>query len=128
MKNLNNINNTLRSELIDRINNTINDCFDDDATDFSELHFHAFNESYYITGYYDAEQWMKTRDISAFDAINFINEYNQDNFGSSYFNAEKEINAENVVNMLTYILGEQIIYSLFDDLEDTSKTELLGNI
>ena len=58
--------NTIRKELISHVIGRINDL---DLQDFDELHFHAFNEDYYIIGYYNAEQWLKEHDVSEFEAI-----------------------------------------------------------
>jgi hypothetical protein len=72
-----------------------------------DWHFHAFNEDYYIIGYYEAEQWLKRHEISTFEAIGFCQEYEEGNFGeitSIYDNAER------VVNMLAYIFGEFMIW------------------
>jgi hypothetical protein len=37
-----------------------------------DWHFHAFNEDYYIIGYYEAEQWLKGHNISPFEAIEVL--------------------------------------------------------
>lgn len=88
----------LKQHIIDIID-LLNDDTNDDETDFSELHQHAFNDGYYIIGYYQAEQWLKRHDISAFEAI---------------------------VNMYVYIKGEEIINSLDVDLSNTSKAEIIN--
>jgi hypothetical protein len=71
-----------------------------------EWHHIAFNQDYYTIGYYNAEQWLKEHDVSAFEAMSDIIDYEQDNFGEV---TTKLHNAERVVNMYTYILGEEII-------------------
>lgn len=78
-----------------------------------DWHFHAFNEDYYIIGYYNAEQWLSKHGVSAFDAIETIKEYEQSNFGevSTRFD-----NAESVVNMYVYILGEELLADIQEDL------------
>jgi hypothetical protein len=88
-------------ELIDR--GTIHD------DNIDEAHFHAFNEDYYIIGYYNAEQWLKKHDISAFEAIDTIVQYEKENFGETNTRVD---NAESVVNMYVYIIGEELLYSL----------------
>ena len=93
----------LQSHILDRINNGI---IDNDNKD--EWHFHCFNEDYYIIGYYQANQWLKKHNIDVFEAIKICQEYEEENFGeitNTYDNSEK------TVNMLTYIYGEQLIYS-----------------
>ena len=74
----------------------------------SDLHHYLLNEDYFIIGYWKAEQWLKKDDSSVFEAIETIREYEESNFGqvSTDFSS-----SENVANMLSYILGEQILYS-----------------
>ena len=42
----------------------------------------------------------------AFDVINFIKEYEQDNFGEVYTDLS---DPEKIVNMYAYIIGEEIV-------------------
>ncbi len=68
-----------------------------------DLHHHAFNTDYYIIGTYQATQWLGDK---VFQIIDEIKEYEMFNFG--------EVNTdfsspESVVNMYTYIIGEQIV-------------------
>ncbi len=114
---------TLNTELKQRIIDTL-DQYDDDDTDFSELYSHAFNEDYYIIGYYQAEQWLKSHDISAFEAIEYVIDYEKDNFGESL----THINSEAIVNMYVYIKGEDIINGLDIDMDNTSKAEIIGEL
>ena len=96
--------NSVRIELLGHILTCINDgVIDDNNRD--DWHFHCFNEDYYIIGYYEAEQWLKRHDIGAFEAISICQEYELDNFGE----ARVYDNAEKVVNMLTYIWGEELL-------------------
>ena len=78
-----------------------------------DWHFHAFNEDYYLIGYYNCEQWLAKHDVSAFEAIETIREYEQDNFGEVL---TKFDNAESVVNMYVYILGEEVLQRMDIDL------------
>ena len=80
-----------------------------------DLHHHAFNNDYYIIGTYKAKQWLGDQ---VFNIINFIKEYENDNFG--------EVNtdfsdAEKVVNMYTYIIGEEIVQKYVEDMEKNKK-------
>lgn len=54
----------LLSHVIDELENIIS--YENDF-DLSELHHRAFNEDYYIIGYYEANQWLKKHDIDCFD-------------------------------------------------------------
>tara|TARA_R110001606_G_C14878176_1_gene590868 strand:+ start:45 stop:371 length:327 start_codon:yes stop_codon:yes gene_type:complete len=96
--------NTIKTELKNYIEENINnyDCNDED------LHFHLFNEDYYIIGYYKAEQWLKGHNISVFEGIEFVQDYERDNFGDDAVRTYD--NAETLVNMIVYIVGEELIY------------------
>ena len=50
----------------------------------------------------------------AFDVINFIKDYEQDNFGEIYTDFSSP---EKVVNMYTYIIGEEIVQDYLAKLE-----------
>ena len=67
-----------------------------------EVHHDAFNNNYYIIGRHQATQWLGDE---AFNVINFIKEYEMDNWGEIYTDFSE---AESVVNMYTYIIGEQL--------------------
>jgi hypothetical protein len=86
------------------------------ARDISDLHHEAFNQDYYIIGYYQAEQWLKKHDISVFEGITFVQVYERDNFGDEVVRTYN--NAEALVNMITYIIGEEVINSMGEDLID----------
>ena len=70
--------------------------------DNQEVHQQAFNNDYYIIGTYRAVQWLGDE---VFNIINFIKEYEMDNFGEVCTDFSS---AEAVVNMYTYIIGEQL--------------------
>lgn len=70
-----------------------------------DWHYLAFNQDYYIIGYYQASQWLKKHNLDAFEAIEICQNYEIENFGESrIYN-----NSETTVNMLAYIYGEQLI-------------------
>ena len=97
------MNNSINQEISSYIASSISDFI---GTDIDELHHELFNASYYIVGYYQAEQWLKQHGLSAFDAIDFVQEYERNNFGETY----TKIKAEAIVNMLAYIVGEQLLW------------------
>lgn len=99
----NSIKKELANHIIDKINDGIltNDNRDD-------WHFYCFNEDYYVIGYYECSQWLKRHDIGEFEAAGICQQYEVDNFGES----KVYDNSESVVNMLAYIYGEELIYSL----------------
>jgi hypothetical protein len=76
-----------------------------------DLHYYAFNEDYYIIGTYQATQWLGDM---AFDVINFIKDYEQDNFGEVYTDFS---DPEKVVNMYVYIIGQEIVANYLNELE-----------
>jgi hypothetical protein len=76
-----------------------------------DLHHHCFNTDYYIIGTYQAKKWLGDK---VFEIIEFIKKYENDNFG--------EVNtdfsdAEKVVNMYVYIIGEEIVSKYREDIE-----------
>ena len=72
--------------------------------DFIEdLHHHCFNTDYYIIGTYKASQWLEDQ---VFNVINFIKDYEMDNFGEVTTDLSDPVK---VVNMYAYIIGEEIV-------------------
>ena len=105
IKNFNNMKNSVKEELSEYITERIAEIHKYEGNEMDDLHFHLFNEDYYIIGYYQASEWLKTHGISEWEAIQTCQEYEVDNFGESriYDNAEK------TVNMLAYIWGAEIL-------------------
>lgn len=95
-----------RNELI----NVIQECINNrgEGINTSELHHECFNTDYFIIGYYQAEEWLKAN-YGVFAAMETIKEYEQDNFGE--VNTDLS-DSEKVVNMLVYILGEELIQEI----------------
>ena len=71
-----------------------------------DLHFHLFNQDYYIIGYYQCDEWLKEHNLSPFEAIGIIKEYELENFGEITTDISS---SEKVVNMLVYIYGEELL-------------------
>ena len=96
--------NSIKTELKQYIEDNIKDidCHDED------LHHELFNADYYIIGYYQAEQWLKEHDVSVFGGIEFVQDYERENFGDDA--VQTYDNAEKLVNMIVYIIGEELIY------------------
>jgi hypothetical protein len=113
---------SILTELKQHLIETVKDIYSDDDTDFSELHHKAFNEDYYIIGYYQANAWLKQHDVDAFDAIAYVMEQEQQHFGESNLKSS-DINSERIVNLLVYFAGEEVIPSC--NLENITKEELL---
>jgi len=86
----------------------------DHNSDINELHNMIFNTDYFLIGYYQCEQWLKDR---TFECIEIIQEYEKEHFGEVLTDLSS---SENVVNMYTYIVGEELLYSMEDDLKEQS--------
>ena len=98
---------TIKTELQNHILDMINDRVIDDANK-DEWHYHCFNEDYYIVGYSNANQWLKEHNLDTLEAIEIVKNYEMDNFGEF----RTYSNSESIVNMLAYIYGEEILYSI----------------
>ena len=100
-----------------------NDSALNDNDFIDELHHHVFNTDYYIIGTYQASQWLGSE---TFNIINFIKEYENDNFGEVYTDFS---NPENIVNMYVYIIGESIVSEYKDsDLYIQAKIEIQDSV
>ncbi len=82
----------------------------------NELHHELFNTDYYIIGTYQAKEWLKEHNLCTFEVCDYIKEYEMQNFGECYTDLSSP---EKVVNMLTYIIGEELIYHLEDEILET---------
>lgn len=67
------------------------------------LHNHCFNTDYFMVHRHNAVEFLGGH---AFDAIDDIAEYERDNFGEVITDFSEP---EKVVNMLAYILGEELL-------------------
>ena len=95
-----------KAEIAEYFNDFLQDNINsfEDNNFLEDIHHHAFNTDYYIIGTYQAKQWLEG---GAFDVIETIQEYNQDNFGEEYTHSLGT--AEEVVNMYAYIIGEEVV-------------------
>ena len=112
----NSVRTELKNYLLDLINDGVltNENVDD-------WHFHAFNEDYYIVGYYEASQWLKKHNIDAFEAVRICQEYEIEHFGECH---KVYDNSETTVNMLAYFYGEELISSINANNVEELKEEL----
>ena len=62
----------------------------------------------YIIGYWNAQQWLDKHGISVFEALETIRKYEEFNFGE----CKSYTNAEETVNMLVYIYGEELLLEM----------------
>lgn len=108
---------SIKKELAQHILDSINDGIIDN-NNRDDWHFHLFNEDYYIIGYYQASEWLKTHDLDAFEAIDIVKDYEIDNFGEF----TTKTNSESIVNMLAYIFGEELLNNLdAETIEDLTE-------
>lgn len=84
--------------------NSLNDLKGYYTNDVIELHHTLCNEDYYIIGTYEAKQALENYDV--FDAIELVKEYETDNFGEVTTDLT---NPEKLVNMLYYIIGQNLL-------------------
>ena len=73
------------------------------VNNIDDLHHHCFNTNYYINGTYESKQWLGDE---VFNIIEFIKNYEMSIFGEVYTDFSEP---ERIVNMYTYIIGEEII-------------------
>tara|TARA_R110000744_G_scaffold62932_1_gene129698 strand:- start:187 stop:525 length:339 start_codon:yes stop_codon:yes gene_type:complete len=106
---------SIKKELSNYITETIQEIKKDDllrgGKDMNELHHKLFNEDYYLIGYYNCEEWLKEHDLSTFEAIGIVQEWEQENYGECKIYTD----AESLVNMLVFIYGEQLLYEVYQD-------------
>jgi len=79
---------------------------------YCDLHNEVFNTDYYIIGTYQAKEALKEYDV--FEAIEKVQTYEKDNFGEIYTDLS---DPEKLINMLYYIIGEEVLYDMMDGIE-----------
>ena len=79
---------------------------------YCDLHNYLFNEDYHYCYTSEAEDDLNA--IGVFNAISVIVKYETEEFG--VVNTDFT-NPCNVANMLYYIVGEEVLYDLFDECE-----------
>ena len=109
--------NSIKQELVNHIIDMIDDRVlrNDNRDDWHHL---CFNQDYYIIGYYQAEQWLKEHNIDIFEAIAECQEYEERNFGE----CQRYNNAEKLVNMYVYILGQKLLNDCYH-IEDVKSLQ-----
>ena len=96
---------TVYNELKEHVKEVISDFI---GVDTNELHNDLFNTSYYIIGYYNASEWLKSHDIDTFELIEHVQDWERDNFGDT----NTKLNSESMVNMLVYIVGSEVLWNM----------------
>ena len=75
-----------------------------------DAHYHAFNEDYYIIGYWQAEQWLEKHGVKVWDAIEYVIEQDNLEFGETTLTAG-DFNSERIVNLLAYYAGMELNFN-----------------
>lgn len=76
---------------------------------YCDLHNKVFNTDYYIIGTFEAKKALHEFDV--FEAIELVREYEKFNFGEFYTDIA---DPEKLVNMVYYIVGEEVIGEMND--------------
>jgi len=79
---------------------------------YCDLHNEVFNTDYYIIGTYEAKKALE--EYGVFEALEKIQTYEDFNFGKICTDLS---DPEKVVNMLYYIIGEEVLFEIMDDVE-----------
>ena len=75
---------------------------------YCDLHNEVFNTDYYIIGTWQAKEALNEY---GFGAIETVQDYEESNFGEVYTDVT---NPEALINMLYYIIGEEVIGDMYD--------------
>ena len=79
---------------------------------YCDLHHEVFSTDYYIIGTHEAKKALE--EYGVWDAIEKVQTYEKDNFGEIYTDLA---DPEKLINMLYYIIGEEVLYELVDSSE-----------
>ena len=87
------------------------ECLKDGYTGYyCDLHHEVFNTRYYIIGTYRAKEALLEYDV--WEATEKVQTYEKDMFGEVFTDLS---DPEKVVNMLFYIIGEEVIHEMLDE-------------
>ena len=78
---------------------------------YCDLHNEVFNKDYYVTGTAEAKNILGEGE-NIFNAIGRIYTYERDTFGEVFTDLSDPVK---IVNMLFYIIGEEIMYNNNDE-------------
>lgn len=102
----------MRKEAREAIIEALNDGY---SGYYCDLHHEVFNTDYYIIGTYEAKKALE--EYGVFEAIEKIQTYEENNFGEIYTKGTALSNPEKLINMLYYIIGEEVLYEMMDSIE-----------
>jgi len=100
-------------EIKDYFENFVSEMIEFDGETYAEsdeydMHEYAFNTNDYIIGTHKAKEWCGS---DTWEIVQTVVDYEKDNFGEVSTPID---NPERVVNMYTYIVGEQVVYNYFN--------------
>ena len=101
--------NEMKDEAIDAIMEVLEDGY---CGYYCDLHNEVFNTDYYIIGTEMAKDALREYDV--FEAIELVRNYEKDNFGEVYTDLS---NPEKLINMVYYIIGEEVISEMNEIVE-----------
>lgn len=79
---------------------------------YCDLHNDVFNAGYYIVGTYAAKKALE--EYGVFAAIEKVTTYEKGDFGEIYTDLT---DPEKLINMLYYIIGEEVMYEMMKGIE-----------
>jgi len=79
---------------------------------YSDLHHEVFNTDYYIIRTNEAKEALEKYGV--WEAIEKVKTYEEDNYGEIYTDLSDPVK---VINMLFYIIGEEVLYELMNSSE-----------
>jgi len=79
---------------------------------YCDLHNEVFNTDYYIIGTHEVKEALT--EYGVWDAIEKVQTYEKDNFGEICTDLS---DPEKLINMLYYIIGEEVLYEMMDGIE-----------
>ena len=101
--------NEMKGEAIDAIIECLKDGY---CGYYCDLHNEVFNTDYYIIGTYEAKEALREYDV--FEAIELVQNYEKEQFGEVYTDLS---NPEKLINMVYYIIGDEVICEM-NDIEE----------
>ena len=105
--------NEMKQEAIEAIVETIENGY---SGYYCDLHNEVFNTDYYIVGTYLAKEILREYDV--FEAIELVQTYEKDQFGEVFTDLS---DPEKLINMVYYIIGDEVIGDMFDINEFNDK-------
>lgn len=86
---------------------------------YCDLHDEVFNTDYYIIGTSHAKKALE--EYGVFEAIEKVQTYEKDTFGEVYTYGTALSDPEKLINMLYYIIGEEVLFEMMNGVEAWDK-------